>query len=200
MLSANRRQHASRSSISEAIAAYVEQEERQIGEIHATIGELDAGQAVIHVKRKWISGPISGKEATEANLTSERRARQRFPLNLEVRFTANKRGLPPIEGHGEVVNIGSQGVAFRTATTLMPNLNIDASIEWPVALNGDCVLRVSLEGRVLRVENGLSVMCIDRYEFRTGGRVGTPSSSEMEALKRRIGNLLIPAAPSHQMA
>jgi predicted transcriptional regulator len=32
----------------EAIAAYVEQEEWQIGEIHAAIGELDAGQAVSH--------------------------------------------------------------------------------------------------------------------------------------------------------
>jgi predicted transcriptional regulator len=32
----------------EAIAAYVEQEEWQIGEIHAAIGELDAVQAVSH--------------------------------------------------------------------------------------------------------------------------------------------------------
>jgi predicted transcriptional regulator len=32
----------------EAIVAYVEQEEWQIGEIHAAIGELDAGQAVSH--------------------------------------------------------------------------------------------------------------------------------------------------------
>lgn len=32
----------------EAIAAYVEQEEWQLGEIHAAIGELDAGQAVSH--------------------------------------------------------------------------------------------------------------------------------------------------------
>jgi predicted transcriptional regulator len=34
----------------EAIAAYVEQEEWQLGEIHAAIGELDAGQAVSHEK------------------------------------------------------------------------------------------------------------------------------------------------------
>jgi predicted transcriptional regulator len=32
----------------EAIVAYVEQEEWQIGEIHAAIGELDAVQAVSH--------------------------------------------------------------------------------------------------------------------------------------------------------
>jgi RHH-type rel operon transcriptional repressor/antitoxin RelB len=34
----------------EAIAAYVEQEEWQLGEIHAALGELDAGQAVSHEK------------------------------------------------------------------------------------------------------------------------------------------------------
>jgi hypothetical protein len=119
-------------------------------------------------------------------------------MNLELRFTASKRGLHPIEGRGEVVNIGSRGVAFRTETTLLPDLNIEASIEWPVALNGDCVLRVTMEGRMLRVQNGLSVMRVDRYEFRTGGRVGTPSSSEIELLKQRIGNLLLPASASRQ--
>jgi predicted transcriptional regulator len=34
----------------EAIAAYVEQEEWQLGEIHAAVRELDAGQAVSHEK------------------------------------------------------------------------------------------------------------------------------------------------------
>lgn len=34
----------------EAIAAYVEQEEWQLGEIQAATGELDAGQAVSHEK------------------------------------------------------------------------------------------------------------------------------------------------------
>ena len=34
----------------EAIAAYVEQEEWQLGEIHAAVAELDTGQAVSHEK------------------------------------------------------------------------------------------------------------------------------------------------------
>jgi len=34
----------------EAITAYVEQEEWQLGEIHAAVGELDAGHAVSHEK------------------------------------------------------------------------------------------------------------------------------------------------------
>jgi predicted transcriptional regulator len=39
----------------EAIAAYVEQEEWQLGELHAAIGELDAGQAVSHERvETWL--------------------------------------------------------------------------------------------------------------------------------------------------
>ena len=130
----------------------------------------------------------------------ERRTRQRFPLNLELRFTASMGGGQPIQGRGEVVNISSNGVAFRTETPLIPGLSIEASVEWPVALNGDCALRVVMEGRVLRVENGVSAMNVGRHEFRTGGRVGAPSSADIEALKRRIGGLLTQPAASHQFA
>jgi hypothetical protein len=121
-------------------------------------------------------------------------------LNLELRFTASKGSRQPIQGRGVVVNISSRGVAFRTDTALAPDLNIDASIEWPVTLNGDCVLRVTVEGRMLRVQDGLSVMRVDRYEFRTGGRVGTPAASDLEALKQRIGTLLAPMTAARQFA
>ena len=39
-----------------AIAAYVESEEWQLGEIHAGIGELDSGQEISHEKvSKWLN-------------------------------------------------------------------------------------------------------------------------------------------------
>lgn len=50
----------------EAIAAYVEQEEWQLGEIHDAIGELDAGQAVSHEEvATWLEswGTASEKNA-----------------------------------------------------------------------------------------------------------------------------------------
>ena len=130
----------------------------------------------------------------------ERRARRRFPLNLELRFTASKGSRQAIQGRGVVVNISSRGVAFRTDTALTPDLNIEASIEWPATLNGDCVLRVAVEGRMVRVQDGLSVMRVDRYEFRTGGRVGTPAPSDLEALKQHIGTLLTPMTAANQFA
>ena len=49
----------------EAIAAYVESEEWQLGEIHAGIAELDAGRSVSHDKvSKWLNSwgkPGEGK-------------------------------------------------------------------------------------------------------------------------------------------
>jgi RHH-type rel operon transcriptional repressor/antitoxin RelB len=58
--------HAKRSKsflAAEAIAAYVEQEEWQLGEIHASIGELDAGKAVRHEKvTGWLKSWGTAKE------------------------------------------------------------------------------------------------------------------------------------------
>lgn len=121
----------------------------------------------------------------------ERRARQRFPLNLELRFSAGKGGKQQIQGTGQVVNLSSQGVAFRTATQLELDCCVNASLQWPVALNGDCALRVSMTGRVVRVESGLTVMSVDTYEFRTNGRIAPAAGQEVEVLKQRIGGLFI---------
>ena len=53
----SRRSKRSKSFLAaEAIAAFVEQEEWQLGEIHAAIGELDAGQAISHEKlAEWLT-------------------------------------------------------------------------------------------------------------------------------------------------
>jgi hypothetical protein len=119
----------------------------------------------------------------ESNATIERRTRQRFSLRLGFRFTVSKGGPGSFQGQGEVVNISSNGVAFRTDTAITPGVGIDASIEWPAVLNGDCVLRLTMEGRVVRVENGLAVMSVFRHDFRTDGRVGMAARSDLAALK-----------------
>ena len=129
----------------------------------------------------------------------ERRTRQRFPLNLALKFTATRGRRIRLQGFGDVINISSNGVAFRTETKLSPGMNVRASMAWPVTLNGDCVLRVSVEGRLIREESGLAVVSIERYEFRTGGRVGAPARAEMEALKRGF-SAMTTAAPENGVA
>ena len=130
--------------------------------------------------------PIRRSGGAVASL--ERRKRQRFPISLGIRFTSGNRRMHT-EGQGEVLNISSSGVAFRTATELTPGTPIQASMCWPVTLNGDCILRVSMEGKVVRTaDNGLAVMSLERYEFRTGGRLSAPRA-DIEAAKRNFTNL-----------
>ena len=118
----------------------------------------------------------------------ERRKRQRFPMSLGIKFSAGNHRMRT-EGQGEVVDISSSGVAFRTAAELTAGTPIQASMSWPVTLNGDCILRVSMEGRVVRTgEGGLAVMSLERYEFRTGGRLSAPRA-DIEAAKRSFASL-----------
>lgn len=114
--------------------------------------------------------------------------RQRFPMSLAIKFSSGTRRVRT-DGQGEVVDISSSGVAFRTAVELAPGASIQASMNWPVTLNKDCLLRMTIEGRVVRTTAaGLAVMTVDRYEFRTGGRASA-LRPEIEAAKRNFAIL-----------
>src|ERR1035438_699815 len=86
--------------------------------------------SIQEVVKGFRSRPIRRNESNGGNVTIERRTRQRFPLNLELRFTASMSRRSPVKGRGEVVNLSSRGVAFRTETPLTPGLSIEASMEW----------------------------------------------------------------------
>jgi hypothetical protein len=109
-------------------------------------------------------------------------------MNMGIKFSSGSRRTRT-EGQGEVVDISSSGVAFRTAAPLAPGSAIQATMSWPVTLNGDCLLRITMEGRVVRTtEDGLAVMTLERYEFRTCGRVAAPRV-DVEAAKRGFASL-----------
>jgi hypothetical protein len=128
-------------------------------------------------------------ENREASVSTERRTRQRFPLDLEIRFKATMRRRPAVEGQGRVVDISSQGIAFQTATPLSTGMSVQASMAWPVALNGDCPLRMAVDGHVVRARPGLVVMSIGKYEFKTGGKPGAPQRAQLEQLARGLGDM-----------
>ncbi len=109
-------------------------------------------------------------------------------MSLGIKFTVAADDRTQTLGQGQVVNISSSGVAFRTSSKMTPGAAVQASMDWPVTLNGDCILRVSMEGRVVRTaEHGLVVMSVAHYEFRTGGRVSAPRA-EIEAAKRSFAS------------
>ena len=115
------------------------------------------------------SVPIN--KVTDAN--TDRRTRLRFPLDMDLRFQASWRG-KSISGQGQVVNISSKALAFRTGGSLHPGMRLSVSVAWPAKLN-ECKLRLAFEGVVLRARDGLVVATVERPQFRTSREGGGSS-------------------------
>ena len=108
-------------------------------------------------------GHTSVPKVADAN--QDRRTRLRFPLDLDLRFQVS-RYRKSISGRGQVVNISSKALAFRTEGLLHPGMRLSVSVAWPARLD-ECRLRFAFEGVVLRTGDGLVVATIERPQFRT---------------------------------
>lgn len=101
----------------------------------------------------------------------ERRRRQRYDIECELRWRLlDRRRLTP-EHTGKTINISGKGVLFETEGELRVGKKIELSIAWPALLNGKCRLKLITVGRLVRVTNGRAAALIDRYEFRTAGEI-----------------------------
>ena len=100
----------------------------------------------------------------------ERRSKQRFTIERELRYKvmAGSKGVQT--GSGRTLNISSGGVAFETDETLDAGACIELSISWPALLEDACPLKLIALGRVLRSEDGQIASTIEKYEFRTQAR------------------------------
>jgi hypothetical protein len=102
---------------------------------------------------------------------NERRSKYRFTMQRELRYKATRDGVQAVSGTGRTLNLCSGGVAFTTDHPVHDGAFIELSIDWPALLDDSCPMRLIAFGRVLRA-NGLTVACsIDKYEFRTAGRI-----------------------------
>jgi len=118
---------------------------------------------------------------------NERRNRLRFPLDAELRFEAFLPGNgKPIQGAGRAENMSSTGLAFRSDIPLPRGSRLSVSLAWPARLDNQCLLRMVFEGDVVRCEDGLVVLTIERYEFRTSGKANSPARHEVAAMAHSI--------------
>lgn len=111
----------------------------------------------------------------------DRRSRQRYPAELPVEFKTWKNGLVVDTGTGMTVNMSSGGIAFETSAILSPGEHLELSIGWPIKLNAVCPLKLVASGRVVRTEASLTVIQLERYEFRT------QSTAARQAMTQRAG-------------
>lgn len=127
----------------------------------------------------------------------DRRNRLRFPLKTELKFHVIRRGQgKPITGIGSVTDMSSKGLAFRTDTPLAQGVRLGVSLAWPALLDDRCLLRLNLEGTIVRIQGDLIVLRIESHDFRTSGKLSANSRDEIAAMTRDIDNLF-PAARIH---
>jgi PilZ domain len=105
-------------------------------------------------------------------MDKERRAKSRYPLQLNVRYqTMGMAG--PVAGIGETINVSSSGVFITSATSIRESTRVRVVIEWPSLLNGTTPLQLITIGTVVRRQESGFAIAFEGYQFRTAGRRAT---------------------------
>ncbi len=108
----------------------------------------------------------------------ERRGATRFPLRLELqcRPLRSKKKWGRGRGKdwiitGQTFNISSNGVLFSAPAEdiarVRANERVKLEIAWPVLLDGECRLKLIVQGAVVRREVESIALAITKYAFRT---------------------------------
>src|SRR5437764_14440487 len=99
----------------------------------------------------------------------ERRAKRRFQIDQEVRYKMLYGQRIAETGTGRTLNISSGGVWFSTESMLTSGMPVELSMSWPVLLNDSCPMKLMIYGCVVRSNERVAAVAIERYEFRTQG-------------------------------
>jgi hypothetical protein len=102
-------------------------------------------------------------------MDKERRAKWRYPLQLNVRYQTLGMA-EPIAGVGKTVNVSSGGVFLNGGSTICERTRIRVVFEWPSLLNGTTPLQLVTIGLVVRRQGSGLAIAFDGYQFRTAGR------------------------------
>lgn len=98
----------------------------------------------------------------------ERRTSRRFPIEQEVSYRVlDHKAIVPESGVGRTFDISSGGVLFATERRLRSGKRVELSVNWPAVLEGGCLLKFVVVGRIVRVEDARASITIEQYEFRT---------------------------------
>jgi len=82
------------------------------------------------------------------NESPERRATNRFPMTLEIRYVV--RCAPAETGSGRTIDLSSSGLSLTADRPLLIGPELDVSIDWPVLLGGGVQLQLIMSGTVVR--------------------------------------------------
>jgi hypothetical protein len=104
---------------------------------------------------------------------SERRAKKRYPLQLNIRFRSTQGKLLVI-GDGRTLNISSAGLLIASPQDVRKGLRLQLTVAWPWLLDDTTPLQLVAESRVVRASECEFAVSLERYQFRTSRRQSTP--------------------------
>ena len=110
----------------------------------------------------------------------ERRSRRRFPLKLALEYRLL--GKLKRSGFGRTCDISSAGVLFEVADGQPFAGPIELAVSWPYVLDGACALKLTMKGRVVRVEDRGIAIESREHEFRTAGPVSGARPDDLKML------------------
>lgn len=99
---------------------------------------------------------------------AERRAVERLPLSLELRYSFVKGGIT-YQGSGRTRDIGQSFIRFEHDTSLPANTQLELRIAWPAQLGNVCALELVVRGSLVRKDRGGALLRSTSYEFQTCG-------------------------------
>ena len=110
----------------------------------------------------------------------ERRSRRRFPLKLALEYRLL--GKLKRSGFGRTCDISSAGVLFEVADGQPFAGPIELAVSWPYVLDGACALKLTMKGRVVRVEDRGIAIESREHESRTAGPVSGARPDDLKML------------------
>ena len=102
-------------------------------------------------------------------MTTERRSKVRYPLELNVRYQTLE-VTAPVAGAGQTLNMSSGGLLMTCQTALSEGTRVKATVEWPSLLNGNTPLQLVTVGVVVRNSESSFAIAFENYQFRTMSR------------------------------
>jgi len=106
--------------------------------------------------------------------SAERRSWRRFPIWQDVSYKGPCGPRGSEEGIGKILDVSSSGVSFTTERTLSVGKTMEVAVEWPALLDNKCLMKLVIEGRVVRSDANSAAVAIEHYEFRTRGSKAVP--------------------------
>jgi hypothetical protein len=120
-------------------------------------------------------------------MDKERRAKSRYPLELNVRYqTMGLAG--PVAGVGLTTNVSSSGVFITSRSNIREGTRMRVVIEWPSLLNGTTPLQLITIGTVVRRYDAGFAVVFEGYQFRTAGRRANVATMPEPRIAPRYGS------------